>query len=249
MKAMILIPTYNEATSVVELLHSLDALRNSSEINFDVTVIDDNSPDGTAEIVRNLGYSWVDMLQRPKKDGLGNAYRAGFARVLNDPSYDQIVTMDADGSHRVADLPAMFAAISPGKSIVLGTRWIPGGSVVNWPKSRQLLSRSGTRYASFALGIKLADLTGGFRIYSRQLLESLNLTQMDATGYCFQIEMALASHLAGARAVQVPITFVERINGVSKMSRAIVIEALIQTTRWGLTRRLRPNADKLHYVK
>jgi dolichol-phosphate mannosyltransferase len=189
------------------------------------------------------------MLQRPKKDGLGNAYRAGFARVLNDPSYDQIVTMDADGSHRVADLPAMFAAISPGKSIVLGTRWIPGGSVVNWPKSRQLLSRSGTRYASFALGIKLADLTGGFRIYSRQLLESLNLTQMDATGYCFQIEMALASHLAGARAVQVPIIFVERINGVSKMSRAIVIEALIQTTRWGLTRRLRPNADKLHYVK
>ncbi len=249
MKAMILIPTYNEATSVVELLHSLDALRNSSEFNFDVTVIDDNSPDGTAEIVRNLGYSWVDLLQRPKKDGLGNAYRAGFARVLSDPSYDQIVTMDADGSHRVADLPAMFAAISPGKSIVLGTRWIPGGSVVNWPKSRQLLSRSGTRYSSFALGIKLADLTGGFRIYSRQLLESLNLTQMDATGYCFQIEMALASHLAGARAVQVPITFVERINGVSKMSRAIVIEALIQTTRWGLTRRLRPNADKSHYVK
>jgi dolichol-phosphate mannosyltransferase len=249
MKAMILVPTYNEATSVVELLHSLDALRSSSKMNFDVTVIDDNSPDGTAEIVRNLGYSWVDLLQRPKKDGLGNAYRAGFARVLSDPSYDQIVTMDADGSHRVADLPAMFAAISPGKSIVLGTRWIPGGSVVNWPKSRQLLSRSGTRYASFALGIKLADLTGGFRIYSRQLLESLNLTQMDATGYCFQIEMALASHLAGARAVQVPITFVERINGVSKMSRAIVIEALIQTTRWGLTRRLRPNADKLHYVK
>ncbi len=153
MKAMILIPTYNEATSVVELLHSLDALRNSSEFNFDVTVIDDNSPDGTAEIVRNLGYSWVDLLQRPKKDGLGNAYRAGFARVLSDPSYDQIVTMDADGSHRVADLPAMFAAISPGKSIVLGTRWIPGGSVVNWPKSRQLLSRSGTRYSSFALGI------------------------------------------------------------------------------------------------
>jgi dolichol-phosphate mannosyltransferase len=249
MKAMILIPTYNEATSVVELLHSLDALRSSSDLNFDVTVIDDNSPDGTAEIVLNLGYSWVDLLQRPKKDGLGNAYRAGFARVLSNPSYDQIVTMDADGSHRVADLPAMFAAISPGKSIVLGTRWIPGGSVVNWPKSRQLLSRSGTRYASFALGIKLADLTGGFRIYSRQLLESLNLTQMDATGYCFQIEMALASHLAGARAVQVPITFVERINGVSKMSRAIVIEALIQTTRWGLTRRLRPNADKLHYVK
>jgi dolichol-phosphate mannosyltransferase len=249
MKAMILIPTYNEATSVVELLHSLKNLRDSNQFNFDVTVIDDNSPDKTAEIVASLNLDWVSILKREKKDGLGNAYRAGFAQVLSDSSYDQIVTMDADGSHRVADLPAMFAAISPSKSIVLGTRWIPGGSVVNWPKSRQLLSRSGTRYASLALGIKLADLTGGFRIYSRQLLESLNLKNMDATGYCFQIEMALAAHLAGATAKQVPITFVERINGVSKMSRAIVIEALLQTTRWGVKRRLRPNADKLHYVK
>jgi dolichol-phosphate mannosyltransferase len=249
MRAMILIPTYNEATSVVELLHSLKSLRDSNQFNFDVTVIDDNSPDKTAEIVASLNLDWVSILKREKKDGLGNAYRAGFAQVLSDSSYDQIVTMDADGSHRVADLPVMFAAISPGKSIVLGTRWIPGGSVVNWPKSRQLLSRSGTRYASLALGIKLADLTGGFRIYSRQLLESLNLKKMDATGYCFQIEMALAAHLAGATAKQVPITFVERINGVSKMSRAIVIEALLQTTRWGVKRRLRPNADKLHYVK
>ena len=249
MRAMILIPTYNEATSVVELLHSLKSLRDLKKFNFDVTVIDDNSPDKTAEIVASLNLDWVSILKREKKDGLGNAYRAGFAQVLSDSSYDQIVTMDADGSHRVADLPAMFAAISPEKSIVLGTRWIPGGSVVNWPKSRQLLSRSGTRYASLALGIKLADLTGGFRIYSRQLLESLNLKKMDATGYCFQIEMALAAHLAGATAKQVPITFVERINGVSKMSRAIVIEALLQTTRWGVKRRLRPNADKLHYVK
>ena len=249
MRAMILIPTYNEATSVVELLHSLKSLRDLKEFDFDVTVIDDNSPDKTADIVASLNLDWVSILKREKKDGLGNAYRAGFAQVLSDSSYDQIVTMDADGSHRVADLPAMFAAISPGKSIVLGTRWIPGGSVVNWPKSRQLLSRSGTRYASLALGIKLADLTGGFRIYSRQLLESLNLKKMDATGYCFQIEMALAAHLAGATAKQVPITFVERINGVSKMSRAIVIEALLQTTRWGVKRRLRPNADKLHYVK
>jgi dolichol-phosphate mannosyltransferase len=249
MKAMILIPTYNEATSVVELLDALAKLRRTNEFHFDVTVIDDNSPDKTAEIVESLSLDWVSILKRAKKDGLGNAYRAGFAQVLSNRAYDQIVTMDADGSHRVADLPAMFAAISPGKSIVLGTRWIPGGSVVNWPRSRQLLSRSGTKYASFALGIQLADLTGGFRIYSRQLLESLNLTTMDATGYCFQIEMALAAHLAGATTKQVPITFVERVNGVSKMSRAIVVEALIQTTRWGIKRRLRPNADKLHYVK
>ena len=249
MRAMILIPTYNEASTVAELLHGLEILRATNEFIFDVTVIDDNSPDKTAEIVQSLAHDWVCVLKREKKDGLGNAYRAGFAHVLADHRYDQIVTMDADGSHRVEDLPAMFAAITPGKSMVLGTRWIPGGSVVNWPKSRQLLSKSGTRYASFSLGIKLADLTGGFRIYSRQLLDSLNLKDMSATGYCFQIEMALAAHLAGAKATEVPITFVERINGVSKMSRAIVIEALIQTTRWGVKRRLRPNADKLHYVK
>ena len=249
MRAMILIPTYNEATSIVELLHSLNDLRNTHQFSFDVTVIDDNSPDQTAQIVDSLNLDWVNVLRREKKDGLGNAYRAGFAHVLSDPRYDQIVTMDADGSHRIADLPAMFAAISPGKSIVLGTRWIAGGSVVNWPKSRQLLSKSGTKYASLALGINLADLTGGFRIYSRQLLDSLNLKDMDATGYCFQIEMALAAHVAGAKATEVPITFVERINGVSKMSRAIVIEALIQTTRWGIKRRMWPNADKLHYVK
>ena len=249
MRAMILIPTYNEATSIAELLHSLNDLRNTNQFSFDVTVIDDNSPDQTAQIVDSLNLDWVNVLRREKKDGLGNAYRAGIAHVLADPRYDQIVTMDADGSHRVADLPAMFVAVSPGRSIVLGTRWIAGGSVVNWPKSRQLLSKSGTKYASLALGIKLADLTGGFRIYSRQLLDSLNLKDMDATGYCFQIEMALAAHVADAKATEVPITFVERINGVSKMSRAIVIEALIQTTRWGIKRRVWPNADKLHYVK
>ena len=249
MRAMILIPTYNEASTVAELLHGLAILRNTNEFAFDVTVIDDNSPDNTAEIVESLEFGWVSVLKREKKDGLGNAYRAGFARVLADKNYDQIVTMDADGSHRVEDLPAMFAAVAPGKSIVLGTRWIAGGSVLNWPRSRQLLSKSGTKYASLALGIKLADLTGGFRIYSRQLLDSLKLSEMSATGYCFQIEMALAAHLADAKATEVPITFVERVNGVSKMSRAIVIEALIQTTLWGVKRRLRPNADKLHYVK
>jgi dolichol-phosphate mannosyltransferase len=157
--------------------------------------------------------------------------------------------MDADGSHRVIDLEKMIAAITPGKLIVLGTRWISGGSVVNWPKRRQYLSRAGTAYAKLALGIPLNDLTGGFRIYSVELLKALKLSDMQATGYCYQIEMALAAHLAGAKEIEVPITFVERINGVSKMSQAIVIEALLQTTRWGISRILRPNADKLHYVK
>ena len=248
-KLVILIPTYNEAVSIVELLDKLSKFRLNSKYQFDVVVIDDNSPDKTADIVDKLAISWVQVMRRPGKNGLGAAYRAGFNKVLADNDYTQIVTMDADGSHRVEDLAAMFSAIKVGKSIVLGTRWMPGGSVVNWPKSRQLLSKSGTRYAKFALGIDLNDLTGGFRIYSAELLNALNLKDMDATGYCFQIEMAMAADLAGASATQVPITFVERIDGVSKMSKAIVIEALTQTTRWGFMRRLRPNADKLHYVK
>ncbi len=248
-KLVILIPTYNEAVSIVELLEKLSSFRSSSQYLFDAVVIDDNSPDKTAEIVDRMAISWVQILRRPGKGGLGAAYRAGFDKVLADSQYSHIVTMDADGSHRVEDLPAMFAAIKTGKSIVLGTRWMPGGSVVNWPKSRQLLSKCGTLYAKLALGINLNDLTGGFRIYSAELLKALNLQDMNATGYCFQIEMAMAADLTGAVATQVPITFVERINGVSKMSKAIVVEALTQTSRWGLMRRLRPNADKLHYVK
>ena len=248
-KIAILIPTYNEAISIVELLDKLKKFRIDSKEDFDVIVIDDNSPDGTAEIVDKLQIDWVSILRRPGKGGLGAAYRAGFAQVLNASKYTHVITMDADGSHRVEDLAKMIAVIEPGKLIVLGTRWIPGGSVVNWPKHRQYLSRAGTAYAKLALRIPLSDLTGGFRVYSVELLKDLKLTDMQATGYCYQIEMALAAHLAGAKAIEVPITFVERINGVSKMSRAIVIEALLQTTRWGLSRTFRPNADKLHYVK
>ena len=248
MKPIILIPTYNESVAIVELLHSLSTLHNAR--GFDVLILDDNSPDGTADIVEAMNLPWVRILRRPGKAGLGAAYRAGFAEVLKSDSYTHVITMDADGSHRVEDLPAMLdAPHSSELSITLGTRWIPGGSVVNWPLSRQLLSRAGTAYARIALKIPLRDLTGGFRIYSVDLLRRLNLTEMTATGYCFQIEMAMASDLAGASSYEVPITFVERINGVSKMSKAIVIEALWQTTLWGLARRLKPNADKLHYVK
>jgi len=248
-KIALLIPTYNEAVSIVELLEQLKEFREVSEDKFDVIVIDDNSPDGTATIVDNLAIDWVSILRRPGKGGLGAAYRAGFKEVLSNGQYTHVITMDADGSHRVADLKKMIAAIEPGKLIVLGTRWIPGGSVVNWPKRRQYLSRAGTAYAKLALRIPLNDLTGGFRVYSVELLKSLKLEDMQATGYCYQIEMALAAHLAGAKEIEVPITFVERINGVSKMSQAIVVEALVQTTRWGLSRNFRPNADKLHYVK
>ena len=247
-KPIILVPTYNESIAIVELLSSLSTLHNQRD--FDVIVLDDNSPDGTADIVDRLNYPWVTVLRRPGKAGLGAAYRAGFLEVLKNDKYTHVITMDADGSHRVEDLPAMMdAPHSSELSITLGTRWIKGGSVVNWPLSRQLLSRAGTAYARIALRIPLHDLTGGFRIYSVPLLRKLNLHQMTATGYCFQIEMAMASELAGASTREVPITFVERVNGVSKMSRSIVIEALWQTTLWGLSRALKPNADKLHYVK
>ena len=245
---VILIPTYNEALSIVELLKNLSTLHNMR--SFDVIVLDDNSPDKTADIVDNLQLPWVSVMRRPGKAGLGAAYRAGFDRVLELSKYSHVITMDADGSHRVEDLPAMMDAIhSSNTSITLGSRWIPGGSVVNWPFYRQLLSRAGTAYARIALRIPLHDLTGGFRIYSVELLKKLNLKDMTATGYCFQIEMAMAADLASASAVEVPITFVERANGVSKMSRNIVIEALWQTTLWGLSRRLNSSADKLHYVK
>jgi dolichol-phosphate mannosyltransferase len=248
MKPVILIPTYNESIAIVELLEKLSTLHNQRD--FDVIVLDDNSPDKTADIVDNLRLSWVSIIRRPGKAGLGAAYRAGFAEVLKSDKYTHVVTMDADGSHRVEDLPAMLDVRHESQlSITLGTRWIKGGSVVNWPLSRQLLSRAGTAYARIALRIPLHDLTGGFRVYSVALLRKLNLTEMTATGYCFQIEMAMAADLAGASKREVPITFVERVNGVSKMSKAIVAEALWQTTLWGLARALRPNADKLHYVK
>jgi dolichol-phosphate mannosyltransferase len=248
-RLVLLIPTFNESSTIIEQLTKLEKFKRSCADEISVVVIDDNSPDGTADLVDNLHLSWVKILRRPTKAGLGAAYRAGFAQVLKTESYTHVVTMDADGSHRVDDLPALIAAIKPGISITLGTRWMPGGSVINWPRSRQILSKTGTKYAKFALKIDLNDLTGGYRIYSVELLKALNLKEMQATGYCFQIEMAMAADLAGAIATEVPITFVERINGVSKMTKAIVIEAIFQITRWGVRRRLRPNADKLHYVK
>lgn len=248
MKPIILIPTYNESETIVELLENLERL--AATRDFDVLIIDDNSPDGTADLVDSFDYPWVKILHRSSKAGLGAAYRAGFAEVLASNEYDLVVTMDADGSHQVSDLSAILDAPHKDElTLTMGTRWMNGGSVVNWPIHRKLLSRAGTSYARFALGIPLADLTGGFRAYSLTLLKKLNLNSMTATGYCFQIEMVMASVAAGASVIEVPITFIERVNGVSKMSRAIVIEALWQTTLWGFQRKLGRSADKSHYVK
>ena len=239
---VVLIPTYNESLSIVDLLDKLKVFRIDSKYKFDVVVLDDNSPDKTADIVESLSIPWVKVIRRSKKDGLGAAYRAGFSEVLQNQNYTHVATMDADGSHRVADLPAMFASLEKlktTKTVVMGVRWMPGGSVANWSKSRKLLSISGTRYAKLALGLKLDDLTGGFRIYSSELLNSLNLRSMVTTGYCFQIEMALISKEAGAEFIQVPITFVERSFGSSKMTTGIALEAFRYVTKAGFRRVLR----------
>ena len=236
---VVLIPTYNESLSIRELLDKLSIFRANSVDNFDVIVLDDNSPDKTAQIVDSLSIPWVLVIRRPAKNGLGAAYRAGFSEVISIGKYTHVLTMDADGSHRVEDLSVMFDALKDfdtNKTVVMGTRWIPGGSVTNWSNSRKFLSFFGTRYAKFALGLKLDDLTGGFRIYSLDLLKALNLHDMHATGYCFQIEMALASKQAGAEIIQVPITFVERSFGKSKMTVGIAFEAFRYVTRAGIER-------------
>jgi dolichol-phosphate mannosyltransferase len=238
-KIVILVPTYNESISIAELLRELGDLRLLSEFDFDLLVIDDNSPDETARIVDNLALPWVNVLHRPKKNGLGEAYRAGFSKVLSNSNYTHVVTMDADGSHRVDDLLRMLNAtkgLKEDKTLVMGTRWISGGNVVNWPKYRQLLSKFGTKYAKSALRVDLADLTGGFRIYSSDLLRSLDISEMNATGYCFQIQMALASDRAGADVIEVPITFVERNFGRSKMTLGIAFEAFVYVTKAGANR-------------
>ena len=239
MRLVILIPTYNEATTIAELLIALNSERITANLNYDLIVVDDNSPDGTAGIVDRLSLPWVRIIRRPKKTGLGEAYRAGFSEVLLNSNYTHVVTMDADGSHRVADLIAMLDILQKLQSkrvIIMGTRWISGGRVVNWPKYRQLLSKFGTKYAKLGLGIALDDLTGGFRIYSSELLNALNLSDMKTTGYCFQIEMACAAFKSGAEVIQVPITFVERHHGKSKMTSGIALEAFRYVTMAGIKR-------------
>ena len=248
MKPIILIPTYNEGETILDLLQELEELHR--RLDFDVLIIDDNSPDGTADLVDSVDYPFVEILHRPAKTGLGAAYRAGIREVLSNDKHNCVITMDGDGSHQVSDLESILHAPHPSDlSLTMGARWIDGGTVVNWPLYRRILSKSGTAYARLILDIPLADLTGGFRAYSVPLLRKLNFASINSTGYCFQIEMAMASIAAGASVVEVPITFIERVNGVSKMSRAIVLEAFWQTSLWGLKRKLGSNADKLHYVK
>ena len=250
LKVAIMIPTYNESESIKRIIDGIRQI-NLPETEIKILVIDDNSPDRTADLVDSFNYENVDILRRPHKDGLGNAYKAGIKHLLTDTSITHLVSMDADGSHRVEDLVKMLevASTNPDASLILGSRWVPGGRVVNWPLHRKWLSQGGTKYAKWALKIDINDLTGGFRIYPRWMLEQLDLKQITSNGYCYQIEMAFAVAHLKERVIEVPITFVEREFGSSKMSQRIVLEAMLQVTRWGLVMRIDPAADKLHYVK
>jgi dolichol-phosphate mannosyltransferase len=227
----VIIPTYNERANIEA---TTGRIRRAVP-DADLLVVDDNSPDGTGELADKLAAedNHIHVLHRDAKAGLGAAYIAGFRWALAE-GYDVLVEMDADGSHQPEELPLLLDALS-GADLVLGSRWVPGGTVRNWPKSRELLSRGGNTYARIMLGVGLRDATGGYRAYRASALRAIALDEVGSQGYCFQIDLAMRVLRAGLRVVEVPITFVERVYGTSKMSRAIVAEALWRVTVWGIT--------------
>ena len=235
MRTLVIIPTYNESESLPSLIKRLRRAVPAA----DVLVADDNSPDGTGDLADAIAESdsAVHVLHRPGKAGLGAAYLAGFAWGLAR-DYEVLVEMDADGSHRPEELPRLLDQIPPA-DVVLGSRWVTGGSVVNWPASRRLLSRGGSLYTRLALGIPTRDATGGFRAYRASALRALDLASVESNGYCFQIDLLWRALQRGLVVREVPITFVEREAGTSKMSGGIVREALLNVTRWGAGHRWR----------
>jgi len=234
-RVAVVMPTYNERENV----EPVAARVRRAVPDADLLVVDDNSPDGTGEVADKLAADdpHVHVLHRAGKAGLGAAYVAGFQWAL-ERGYGAIVEMDADGSHRPEELPALLDALADA-DLVLGSRYVPGGSVLNWSKSRELLSRGGNTYARWMLGIELRDATGGYRAYRASTLRSIGLEEIESQGYCFQIDLALRAIRRGLRVVEVPITFVERVHGSSKMSRSIVAEAFWRVGLWGITSRLR----------
>ena len=234
MKTLVIMPTYNELASLETTV--LAVLKHAPTV--DVLVVDDGSPDGTGLIADALAkkYARVSVLHRSEKLGLGAAYLAGFKWGF-ERDYSTLVEMDADGSHRAEDLPKLLARTQEAE-LVIGSRWVAGGAVVNWPWYRKAISKGGTRYADLMLGSKIKDMTAGFRAYDAEFLKSLELGGVAARGYAFQVEMAWRTQKAGGRVIEVPIVFVERVEGVSKMTTAIVLEALWLVTKWGLSRLL-----------
>ena len=234
-RAVMVIPTYNEVENLAGLLERLR--RNTPEV--DVLVVDDNSPDGTGALADSLAAEdpRVRVLHRPEKQGLGAAYGEGF-RVALDAGYDLIGEMDADGSHQPEELPRLLAAAADA-DLVIGSRWVPGGSVLNWPWHRRALSRAGNLYTRLLLGMGVRDATAGFRIFRRQTLETVHLEEVQSLGYVFQVELVYRTLSAGLRVREVPIAFVERVRGESKMTPEVARESLVRITRWGLRQRFR----------
>jgi dolichol-phosphate mannosyltransferase len=232
-RTLVIIPTYDERENLPLIVGRVRA----SVPEAHVLVADDNSPDGTGELADQLAAEddHVHVLHRAGKEGLGAAYLAGFAWGL-DAGYDVLVEMDADGSHQPEQLPRLLTALA-GADLVLGSRWVSGGTVVNWPLSRKILSRGGNLWTRIALGIPLKDATGGYRAFRAATLRGLELDGVVSAGYCFQVDLAWRALKAGYRVVEVPITFIEREHGVSKMSQRIVVEALLLTTLWGIRHR------------
>ncbi len=236
MRVLVMVPTFNEIENIEELLRrTRDALPTA-----DVLVIDDGSPDGTAdraeELARALGR--VEVMRRSGKAGLGAAYRAGFAWGLAR-GYDVMVEMDADLSHDPAALPGLVDQVERGADLVIGSRYVPGGSIPDWGVSRRAISRAGCLYARVALGLTVRDATAGFRAYHRRVLEPMDLESIRADGYGFQVEMTYLAQRGGRRIVEVPITFRDRTLGRSKMSGRIVVEALLLVTLWGVRDQIR----------
>ncbi|MFL2000674.1 polyprenol monophosphomannose synthase [Microbacterium sp. A1-JK] len=231
--ALTVIPTYDEIENLEAIVDRVLAVGRS-----DVLVVDDASPDGTGALADRLAaqHPGVHVLHRTAKDGLGRAYLAGFAWG-RERGYDVLVEMDADGSHQPESLPTMLDELADA-DMVLGSRWVPGGSVVNWPMHRKALSVGGNLYARLALGIDVRDATGGYRAFRAGALDAIGLDGVASQGYCFQLDLLWRGLERGLRVVEVPITFVERERGVSKMSGGIVRESLWNVTVWGLRRRV-----------
>jgi len=232
-RILVIVPTYDERDNVLPIAERLHA----AVPDADLLVVDDDSPDGTGEVMAALAAreAWAHVLHRRGTSGLGSAYVAGFGWA-RERGYDVVVEMDADGSHAPEQLPRLLAALSCAH-VVLGSRWVEGGRVVDWPRSRELLSRGGNAWTRLALRLPLADATGGFRAYRRSVLDALPLDQIASQGYCFQVDLAWQAWRHGYRVVEVPITFVERVRGQSKMSRSIVVEALWRVAWWGVVSR------------
>jgi dolichol-phosphate mannosyltransferase len=235
-RVLVVLPTYNEAENIDTVLRRVRAAVPDATL----LVVDDNSPDGTAKIAEETGHDVGDVvvLSRPGKAGLGSAYRAGFTWGL-ERGYGAFVEIDSDLSHDPASIPSLLAPLADGVELVVGSRYVPGGSIPDWRWHRRLLSRGGNVYSSVLLGLHVADSTAGFRVYAASLLERIDLTAVRADSYGFQIEMTYRAVQAGAEVREVPIRFIDRVEGTSKMSLYTIVEALALVSWWGARRLVR----------